>query len=504
MGRHIDRRSSRAFGDPHKLLLLWCFVAAGAPLGVLAECPGTNTVSDEFLLTFPGVLFASEEGTLAIMAEDETEVEVSIPNCDLGSGIGVPVSDTVDEGTPWIIEVCDDAQYRDDGVGGPEFAIKVTQLSIGDPRLSVAFKAPHVADADEDAFLVLPTRGLGRIYRIMGHMGTASHESQWIAISTGDGLELNYTSCGGGEPAEALDEEELFQDTCSASAANPDATGFLIYASTNEEPTFALISGAEGVDLPEGTDALDRLWEMMPPEEWFGSEYLVTEFNKSATPAIEGDVVRIMALNSSMSATITPVSGGGAVAVDASPPDGEYPCGSTTSPSFAAAGDFCDVHIKKGAKITASTGARLAVGQFMKGGGGIMSSDAGTGVGDPDFLLVTPTSRFTCASRFFAFDGFPFVGLTGDGTYVNVVYPTGEASEVFLDGMTLTAKMLLGLCTSATAFPSSSYSWTECQVSDDAEHVLDATANTHLIGAYVYGQRDHGSYSYPTGFSLPW
>ena len=236
--------------------------------------------------------------------------------------------------------------------------------------------------------------------------------------------------------------------------------------------------------------------EMMPPEDWAGMDYLVTEFHKRFQPLDEGDMVRILAIDPLLTTvSITAAVGGASTAQTNNP----HPCPNGTGFQLGQ-GQFCDVHIRGGARIEAT--GRILVGQFMK-------VNAATGSGDPSFVLVTPTARMRCGHRFYSFDGFPvdvppLPDTPYNGTYVNIVAPSADIDSVLLDGQTLISGLTCLDYTRTDYAPPSDYSWARCRLVDPPaggqQHVLASQpVDDERVAAYAYGQHPFGAYSYPTG-----
>ena len=233
--------------------------------------------------------------------------------------------------------------------------------------------------------------------------------------------------------------------------------------------------------------------EMMPPESWAGTEYLVTEFDTAGPHTVAGDRVRIMTLEPAAFVSVEPVPGGTSFV------DGPVPCSAHDFFYLANAGQFCDLAIARGARITANPPRKLLVGHFPKS-----NSDGGSG--DPSFVLVSPVNRHTCLQkRFFCFPGFNREPGK-NGSFVNIVAPTSVIGWIQLDGQALlTGVTCLNYLTYAYPSPSP-YSWARCLLPDPpangAEHVLTSPTGIVPFAAYAYGQKLYGAYAYPTGIGF--
>ena len=435
-------------------------------------------------------------------------VEVTVPRC-FGP---LPQTFFVSAAQPAVIPICDNAEFKGNGPGF-DYAISVTRVGSTAPNLHVVFKGTEVKGSYDDAFLVIPKPQLGTSYWTMGYRGGSPQQgSRWSAVATAP-LTLSYSNCADVATGQGLGANGVFQQICfSTSPPNnkkeEEATGFQI-SSTNNQP-FALISGATCAVVPYPSAPCETLLEMIPPKEWAGNEYLVTEFNKAGNPDFPGDLVRIMALDLDASVTVTEATNPqGRINVDFT--GDAYACINYSPAGFnIPAGTFCDLHIEGGARVHSGTGPIL-VGHFMKS-----FSQAKTG--DASFALVTPTSRFSCGHRFYSFEGYPYdpnpppppptnIG-TLNGTYVNIVAPTGAIDTILLDGLALTAAASACLDYARHDYgPGSNYSWAKCRLADPPtggeQHVIQSLyVGDERITAYAYGQATAAAYSYPTGYSF--
>ena len=158
-----------------------------------------------------------------------------------------------------------------------------------------------------------------------------------------------------------------------------------------------------------------------------------------------------------------------------------------------------NVFLPGGARIAAEQ--PIVVGQFMKG-----DSDAfpfGGGIGDPSLSLVIPTDRFRCGGPLFSFPGF--LNVAGNGSYVNIVAPTGALGGILLDTFTLVSGVTCGGYSPIDFGGGSGYSWTKCLLANPTgvgtQHRIDS--GSIPIGVYVYGQQQFdGSYAYVGGMSF--
>ncbi len=465
----------------HLSLAAMCLTAS-RPSGAL--CPSGSSDASDFRFVLPQLATPTHDALLVVMAEADTTVQVDMPACAISSTL------TVGPGSPLSIPVCAGAQHLGNGVlGGHE--IRVRELPPITSGLSVLIKSEGL-NKSEDAYMVWPTNGTPSSYRPLAYRSGCVGAARFTVLAYENATEIQYADCNQNPLSVLLNSGESFQLLCNTSSE--DMTGSLVH-STLGEPFF-LAAGADIARLDVGSTCgtlVEQPMRALQPSS-YASKYLVTEFNKAllAPPRWRGDVFRILATESNVDVSIT---SGGSVLPDST---STRPC-SGTSFNLALAGDWCDVAISEGAQILAANNKSILVQHLMR-------STKVSQVGGIASMTVLPVRQLPCRHRFFSFGGYSYDPATTNGSYINVVAPSGQLDETLLDGVVLPAA-----CVSYTRhdIPLTGYSWAKCLLPDPpasgAEHVVDGRSGTQdaYVGVYVYGQRGYTAYAYPAKYWFP-
>ncbi len=331
--------------------------------------------------------------------------------------------------------------------------------------------APEVTDA----FLALPTAGLGTEYVVPsygGHIAFGRSDANLTVTAAEDGTTVTIVPSadvdGGpdtpntieraGDPLTfSLDRGEMIHlrarlTGATGSLAEHDLTGSLI---TSNKPV-AVLSGHDCAEVPNNTQACDYLVEQIPSTDALGDDFLVAPL---ATR--EGYELRVVAAHDS-----TDVSIDGAVV------------------ATLDTGEFHSILVEvEGTALHVETSEPALLVQYSLG------RQHDNRDGDPFMMLVVPTSQFddnvlaaTVPSEVIVFDN-----------YLTVVIEATEAGGMRVDGSPIAEPF--------TPIGSTGYAYAHVAVADGS-HRLEHLGYGVTFGAYAYGFGNFDSYGYPATMRL--
>lgn len=296
-----------------------------------------------------------------------------------------------------------------------------------------------------DTYLGLPTKVLGKVYRVMCYSVSEDLTPQFAIVATEDNTIVKFnptveTQAGkkpGKEVTVRLHQGDVYQvksKLIHLSKKKCDLTGTKIIA----DKKIAVFSGHQCAYVPERVEACNHLVEQMPPVPSWGKHFYLGMLKPRSNYTY-----RIMANEDSTKIFL----------------DARFT-------KYLNAGDFYESIGKKPIQVTADR--PVLVSQYSQG------FRNGDSIGDPMMILVSPTQQFL---RKYSFA----TPVKGDWEhYVNVIVPKIAINTMKLNGRKVDSTMFepLGISRYAIAYIRIGY------------------------GAYVIeGGQPFGMYSYGFGFN---
>ena len=324
---------------------------------------------------------------------------------------------------------------------------------------TVAVYALNFDVATADAAAVFPTKTLGVNYRVHCYRGLdQTLPSEFLIVATKDGTQVEITpkaTTQGGHLANVpftvdLDSAETYQ--VKAANGNGDLSGSLIRgtdASGTCRP-FAVFSGAQCTNIPNGCFACDHVFEQNLPTPGWGKRYFTVPWSGPTSYTY-----RVMANTSGTVYTVNGVS----------------------QPALNA-GQFAEFNSQTGAKVIEST-VPISVSQYIQG------QDCSGGVGDPALLILNAEEQRISNVSFAT-----VVSSNITSQSIGVVVATASSGQVVLDGASMPASSF----TPYTSYPS--YSYGTFPLTQGSHSISCPTG----LSGYVYGVgSNYETYAYSAG-----
>lgn len=301
-----------------------------------------------------------------------------------------------------------------------------------------------------DAFLVLPTHALGKVYYAATYNGySGSAPSQIAIVGTRDNTQIRIspsvgTTTGSAKAVQTITLNRMETFLLSATSFS-DLTGTSIEA----DAPVAVTSGAKCANVPINAVACDHLVEMIPPLSAWGSAFI----SYPLATRLKGDLIRVMS-----SMDNTEVKFNGAIV------------------ATLAKGTYYDL-ISKDANIIETSNPTLVI-QYSLG----QSYDSV--LSDPFMMLIPPTEQLLDAYTF----STPTSGFNSN--FVNVIIRTSGLDTLIFDGVRLDPTLFKPI-------GDGSFHGAKIPITPGS-HSISADAK---IGLYVYGFGNYDSYGYPGGMA---
>ena len=368
------------------------------------------------------------------------------------------------------------------------------QIQTTSPVTVHQFNPQNNSDVySNDASLLLPVRGLGTDYIVLGwptsvqdSLGqtSASHSFMTIVAASEGDTSVTVTppfnmAAGDGVPALTAQVPHTFEltqgDVVSLTPTEidgVDVTGAVIHAT---QPV-SVFAGHECAAVPVGNLYCDHLEQQLMPTDTWGSEFILAKFSPRGS---EPDVFRVLSAQDRTTITTNPVIPG---AHNQTIGPGEY------------------IEFETAESFTLNATYPVSVGQYMVGSSypgpdnncnrglsGETSACAipndsecnSSAIGDPAFMIVVPTSQFLQ----------DYIVLTPSEyrqDFLNIVAPVG--ATVMVDGTNLAEPSVIV----------DEWSIYQYNVSDGSHTVT----SSQPFGLYAYGYDCDVSYAYPGGLNL--
>jgi outer membrane protein OmpA-like peptidoglycan-associated protein len=381
------------------------------------------------------------------------------------SGIHNPIELTVymssPEKTSGTVSIPAIGWKQDFAVEPGKGAVVRIPSDIGMARLSEAIepKAVHVESQDtiacfalnysaqtSDASVILPSKALGREYRVMAYSANV-FPSECMIVPTMDSTSIEITpsvATLGGKKAQIPFTVKLSRGEEYQIQSDSDLTGTRIISSK----PLAVFGGSACADIPVGYDFFNHLFEEMYPLTAWGSHYITIPLLSR-----KGDTYRFLASEDS---TLIEIAG---------------------KKEHLNSGQFFERVLKEPTVITASK--PICVAQFSNSSSFDKQEDA-----DPFMIVLSPNEQMQHLVTFNAFESRVITAY-----YLNLLVPSSGASGLRLDGKSVQAAAVEG---------DKNYSYAQLKISA-GDHTLSCDAG---FIAYVYGYGRAESYGYSAGASI--
>lgn len=327
---------------------------------------------------------------------------------------------------------------------------------------TVSVYAINKGAASDDAAVIYPTPILGNEYMVLTKQGNPGDwGKEFLVVATANGTQIQITptsATDGGRPAGVpytvvLNQGDMYQVT-----ANGDLTGTIVRSlpsGTISCSNFAVFSGSKCINIG-GCVACDHLYEQIMPTKAWGKNFILGKYEQK-----DGLVYRVLSKTNGTSFTID----GGAPIVRNAGQFYEYSSSGAVGPSY----------------ITSNNPVMIM--QYMEG-----ANCDGSGLGDPDQVLIYPIEQTMNVATFFTIPS-PIV----TNFYANIAAKTSAVPNVKLNGVNISAFFI--------PVPSNPiYSYAKgIPLAQNTNYQLVSDTG---ICAFVYGIGPFESYSYPVGSSL--
>jgi hypothetical protein len=342
------------------------------------------------------------------------------------------------------------------------------------------------ANTTSDAFLVLPTDAIGRVYYVMSYnsdgktdsfgLNDSSTPSQFAIVATEDNTSVTIkpraeTRVNGLKTQNIkLDKGEVYLVQANITDFNlrGDLTGTEVIADKN----ISVFGGQQRSKIPVATNytspSRDILIEQIPSvSTWGKSAYLVPYIQSQDATNKGYDLFRIMAAFDSTK-----------IFIDSS------------FVRYLNKGEFHEGILTKASEVTASSS--ILVAQFKK------TAQDGTGAypnSDPFMMIIPPKEQFLNSYRFINVQSYeyrsPFFEKVYNQQYVTVVAPDSIIKTIKLDGNLVPSLNFIKI-------GNTKYSFSHI-VTSDGVHELSGSG---FFGIMVYGYGQANSYGYIGGMSF--
>lgn len=410
------------------LVLVLLIIGCNSILG-LAQVPIDNDGKD-FWIAWPYTNYNKAE--VIIQSGSIANVAMSVPALLwIWSGVVLP-------GKPAIIILPISSKLRASTIENKEKkGIHITS----DTDISVIFRTPDGDGREsDDAYLAIPTTGLGKEYYVMSYKPDDVSFFAIVAVEDNTNVYIGVTSV-------TLNRGETFQRISSI-----DLTGTFIKA----DKPIAVISGSHKSFIPPSVWASDTLLEEMIPVERWGTDYYTAPLYSPNS----GDQVRIIA---SEDGTVIDIDDGVNISRFTLP----------------LAGNWIELEVEPAVHITSQK--PIFVVQYARG-------KMSAGVGDPFEMGIIPTDGFDTRYIFYTPPGYTYTEgkFEIEGNFATIIAPEDE-TRVTLDSSVIQSGW----------YPMPGGGKYIIAPVSVGEHVINAD---NPVGVYAHGYRDFGSYGYPAGF----
>lgn len=391
----------------------------------------------------------SPEMNLFIVSDQATSGVVEIP----GQGYSQAFTVTANQTTTVSVPVNDTEHYTSEVIEQKGIYIETQD--------TVAVFAINFGNYSADGTKILPVPSLGTEYRISSYFGlNGARRSQLLIVATEDDSEVEITpivATEGGNPAGVpftvqLNRGESYQ--VKSASTTQDMMGTVVKgteANGSCRP-FAVFSGGEGTNIPQGCTASDHICDQNFPVSTWGTDFYLVPFGFT-----DSYTYRIMANEDNTNILLN-----GAVE------------------GVLNAGEFFEYNDVSTANcVSADKG--ISVTQYMEG-------IACAGEGDPAMLILNDESQKIDNITFSTVDS-NVINEHG----LNLVMNTADVGTLFLDGVLVPAAEF-------TPFANcGSHSYANVTITEGS-HTLEAANG---VTAYVYGAGGAESYAYSVGSFTP-
>ncbi len=375
------------------LMLLVCMA------GAIAQTQPLASSGKEFWLGFMQNAYGAQSLRLSIAAPSGASGTVSMPLS------GWSTTFTIAANGQATITIPNTAEHT----GSEAIANKGILVQSDN---DIAITAISFQSFTADGAQVLPTRSLGTSYRAQAYRGLPGfadfYKSELLIVATQPGTQVTITpsvNTSGGHPAGVpftinLNAGETYQ--VQSALASLDLTGTSVVATQQSGPCrpFAVFSGSMCANVPVACPACDHIYEQMVPTDKWG-----TLFHTVLFQSINTYTYRVLA---QQNGTQVVIDGGVPITLNA--------------------GQIHEVNgVTSAVCINASQ--PVSVAQHMEGFNC-------AGLGDPSMLELLPDERKS-TNAFWSTVVSP--QLTGHA--ISVVLPTGNISQLTIDGSAVNASL---------------------------------------------------------------
>ncbi len=294
-----------------------------------------------------------------------------------------------------------------------------------------------------DAYLAIPTNGLGIEYRILSY---TSNTSGFCVVSTQDGTQITFNNFQSGQTTIVdLDMGQTYY--FKSQTGNDDVSGSRVQSNF----PVAVFGTVTCVNIPWNCVACDHIVEELFPYNSWGKNFVTVPL---AGRDNSGDIFRIVAATDMTDIVIN-----------------------GTLATTINTDQYYETNLAGYNSITTSNATMVA--QYAKG-----MSCSGNITGDPFMMLIFPEEQFL--------KSYTIINVAGyTSHWVNVVAPQYALGNIYQDGVLIPIGAFTQIGT--TNFYGAQRSVTE------GSHTFNCTSP---FGVFVYGWNTMDSYGYPGGGSL--